>query len=124
MLAEAAPRSNDRVLVVEGGSGYLAELLRPLVAELQTLSAEEAAGKSGMRKTFSLILIDGAVEQVPDSLTKRLEEGGRIITGLVTRDVTRLASGRKIAGTVSLQPIVDIGIPVLHQFDKPKEWSF
>ncbi len=124
MLAEAAPNSEDRVLIVDGGSGYLAALFKPLVAELDMVTAEEAAGKSGKRKTYSLIIIDGSVEQVPDALAKRIEDGGRIVSGLVTRGVTRLASGRKIAGTLSMQPLAEIGIPVLHQFDKPKEWSF
>ena len=34
LLVEAAPAPNDRVLLVSGGTGYLAALLRPLVAEL------------------------------------------------------------------------------------------
>lgn len=124
MLAEAAPRSDDRVLVVESGSSYLAELVRPLVAELDTISAEKAAGKGSSRKTYSIILIDGAIEELPASLAKRLEENGRVVTGLVSRGVTRLASGRKVAGAVALQPQAEIGIPVLNQFDKPKGWSF
>ena len=124
MLAEAAPKPDDRVLVVEGGSSYLADLVTPLVAELDSISAEKAAGTSRMRKTYSLVLVDGAVEELPASLAKLLEDGGRVITGLMLRGVTRLATGRKIAGSVSLQPLAEIGIPVLHEFDKPKAWSF
>lgn len=124
MLAEAAPKSDDRVLVVENGSSYLAELIRPLVAEVDTIAADKAAGKGSPRKTYSLILVDGAIEEVPAGLAKRLDENGRIVTGVVARGVTRLASGRKVAGSVALQPQAEIGIPVLHQFDKPKGWSF
>lgn len=124
MLAEAKPTNEDRVLVVEGGSGYLAELIRPLVSRLDSIDADELANKAGKRGSYSLVIVDGAVEQLPDALGKYLEEGGRVVTGLVTRGVTRLAGGRKVAGTLSLQPLAEIGIPVLHQFDKPKEWSF
>ncbi|WP_234989973.1 protein-L-isoaspartate O-methyltransferase family protein [Altererythrobacter xiamenensis] len=124
MLAEAAPKSDDRVLVVENGSSYLAELIRPLVAEVDTIAADKAAGKGSPRKTYSLILVDGAIEEVPAGLAKRLDENGRIVTGVVARGVTRLATGRKVAGSVALQPQAEIGIPVLHQFDKPKGWSF
>ncbi len=124
LLAEAAPKQDDRLLVVEGGTSYLADLARPLVSELDTLPPEKAVGASRKRKSYSLILIDGAIEDLPDSLAKQLEEGGRIVTGLVLRGVTRLATGRKVAGTVSLQPLAEIGIPVLHEFDKPKVWSF
>lgn len=124
MLAEAAPKTDDTVLVVESGSAYLTELVRPLVASVETTTAEEAAAKSSKRKSFSLILVDGAIEDLPDSLVKRLDENGRIVTGTVTRGVTRLASGRKVAGQVVLQPLGEIGIPVLHAFAKKKEWSF
>lgn len=124
MLAQAQPTAEDRVLVVEGGSSYLAELVRPLVASCDTVSADDAATGTGKRKSYSLILVDGAVEQFPETLEKRLEEDGRVVCGLIARSVTRLASGRKIAGTLALQPLAEIGIPVLHQFDKPRQWSF
>jgi protein-L-isoaspartate(D-aspartate) O-methyltransferase len=125
LLIAAAPAPDDRVLVVEGGTGYLAELLRPLVAELATLSAADAAGGvAAAGAPFSLIVIDGAIEDLPDPLTAQLAEDGRIVTGLMLRQVTRLASGRKVAGTIVLQPLEDIGIPVLHAFDAPKRWTF
>lgn len=124
MLAEARPTQGDSALVVESGSGYLAELLHPLVGKLDTKSVEEvASGKKG-RKAYSLIMVDGAIEQLPESLANQLEEGGRIMTGLVLRGVTRLATGRKVAGQVTLRPLAEIGIPVLAEFDRPKEWSF
>ncbi|MFN3990289.1 MAG: protein-L-isoaspartate O-methyltransferase family protein [Erythrobacter sp.] len=125
LLLEAAPALSDRVLVVEGGTGYLAALLRPLVAELATLSAADAAaGKTASGAPFSLIVIDGAVEEVPDALAAQLADDGRIVSGLVLRQVTRLASGRRIDGRVALRPVEDLGIPVLHAFDRPKGWSF
>lgn len=123
LLMEAAPARDDRVLVVEGGTGYLAELLRPLVGELATASAAEAAAGS-VSGTYSLILVDGAIEQLPQALVDRLAEGGRVVSGLLLRQVTRLASGRKVAGKVALQPVEDLGIPVLHAFDAPKSWTF
>lgn len=124
MLSEAAPSPDDTVLVVENGASYLAELIRPLVASVETMSAQDAAGTSSGRKTYSLIIIDGAVEELSPTVKKRLAEGGRIVTGLVDRGVTRLASGRKVAGTIALQPIAEIGIPVLEMFSKPESWSF
>lgn len=124
MLALARPTGGDRALIVEGGTSYLAELVRPLVGTCDTISADDAAGATGKRKGYSLILVDGAVEQFPEALAKRLDESGRVVCGLVARGVTRLASGRKIAGKLALQPLAEIGIPVLHQFDKPRQWSF
>jgi len=123
LLLEAAPMPDDRVLVVGGGTDYLAALLRPLVAELHQISAAEAVNAGGTG-AYSLIAIDGAIEQLPDGLAAQLTDEGRIVTGLVLRQVTRLATGRKVAGKVNLQPIEDLGIPVLHAFDAPKTWTF
>jgi len=122
-LLEAVPTRDDRVLVVEGGTGYLAALLEPLVASVETVSAIDAA-KGAVEGTYSLIMVDGAIEQLPRELADALEEGGRVVSGLVLRQVTRLASGRRIVGKVSLQPVEDLGIPVLHAFDAPKTWTF
>lgn len=125
LLLEAAPMPDDTVLVVGGGTGYLAALLRPLVADLSEMTAAEAAAlTAGGTGRYSLIVVDGAIEQLPDGIGAQLAEGGRIVTGLVLRQVTRLASGRKVAGQVNLQPTEDLGIPVLHAFDVPKGWTF
>ncbi|WP_264393345.1 protein-L-isoaspartate O-methyltransferase family protein [Porphyrobacter sp. ULC335] len=123
LLLEAAPMPEDRVLLVGGGTAYLAELLRPLVADLTEMTAADAVSAAGTGN-YSLIVIDGAIEQLPDSLAAQLADGGRIVTGLVLRQVTRLASGRKVAGQVNLQPIEDLGIPVLTAFAAPKGWTF
>ena len=124
MLEEAAPVGGEKAIVVDAGSGYLAELLRPLVAELTVISPEEAVGKGTKGNGATLLLIDGAVEEVPAALAKRLADGARIVTGLVSSGVTRIAVGRKDDSGVSLMPVYDIGIPQLHEFDKPKGWSF
>jgi protein-L-isoaspartate(D-aspartate) O-methyltransferase len=123
LLLEAAPMPEDRVLLVGGGTAYLAELLRPLVADLTEMTAADAVAATGAGN-YSLIVIDGAIEQLPDSLAAQLADAGRIVTGLVLRQVTRLASGRKVAGQVNLQPIEDLGIPVLTAFAAPKGWTF
>lgn len=123
LLLEAAPMPDDRVLVVSGGTGYLAALLRPLVADLAEITVAEAINPSGAGN-FSLIVIDGAIELLPEALAAQLADDGRVVTGLVLRQVTRLATGRKVAGKVNLQPIEDMGIPVLHAFDAPKGWTF
>ncbi len=124
MLIEAVPEKDDEVLIVEGGTGYLAELVRPLVGQVATASVDNAARGNLPEGAFSLVLIDGAVEHLPDTLAEAVVENGRVVSGLVLRDVTRLASGRKVAGHLSLQPVEDLGIPVLHAFDLPRGWTF
>jgi protein-L-isoaspartate(D-aspartate) O-methyltransferase len=123
LLLEAAPAPTDRVLVVNGGTGYLAALIAPLAGSVTEISSAEAAALHGASE-YDLIVIDGAIEQLPEGLTAALADNARIVTGLVLRQVTRLASGRKITGQVNLQPLEDLGIPILSAFAAPKRWTF
>ena len=123
MLQEARPTGADKALLVDGGSGYLAELLRPLVGSLDVVSAPDATGKS-RKGDYTLLVIDGAVEQLPGPLVGRLADQARVVTGMVENGVTRLAIGRKAAGEVALLPLAEMGIPVLPDFAAPKGWSF
>ena len=124
MLQEAEPQPTENALVVDGGSGYLPELLRPLVGTLEVVSPEQAVRGEANAAPFSLILIDGAVEHVPDPLAALLASDGRAVTGLAAKGVTRLAAGRRAGESIALLPLIEIGIPVLPQFAKPKAWSF
>ena len=124
LLAEAAPASDDSVLLVSCGSGYLAALVAPLAGSLAVVDAADAAAMKQKKGGYTLLLIDGAIEELPDALAGQLAEGGRIVTGLVARGVTRLAAGRKLGGAVALQALAEMGIPVLGEFTAPKRWSF
>ncbi|MBX9897726.1 MAG: protein-L-isoaspartate O-methyltransferase [Qipengyuania sp.] len=123
LLAEARPANTDHVLAVDGGSGYLPALLEPMVRALAVVSPEEAAaGRIGSNP--SLVLIDGAVEHLPDALVRKLADGTRIVTGLVERGVTRLAVGRKTGGVLGLVALAETGVPRLAAFDREAGWSF
>ena len=124
MLEEARPRIADRVLIVDGGSGYLAELVRPLVTSVEAISPTQGAQGEVKLEAADLLLIDGAIEQLPPELVKLVVEDGRVVTGLVERGVTRLATGRKTGQSLSLLPLAEMGIPRLGQFDRPASWSF
>ena len=123
LLAEARPDRADRVVVIDGGSGYLPALLEPMVGALTVVSPEDAAaGKIGAGPT--LVLIDGAVEHLPEPLLRKLDEGTRVVTGLVERGVTRLAVGRKAGGALGLVALVETGVPRLAAFDREAGWRF
>ena len=123
MLTEAHPTAEDKALLVGDAKGYLAALLGPLVGSLNAVDPADAAKRS-TKGPYSLIVVDGAIEDLPAALGAQLAEGGRIVTGLVLRGVTRLAAGRKAAGDVALLPLAELGIPVLPEFAAPKRWSF
>ena len=58
------------------------------------------------------------------ALAKLVAENGRIVTGMVDRGVTRLATGRKSGKALALLPLAEMGIPRLGAFDRPQSWSF
>jgi protein-L-isoaspartate(D-aspartate) O-methyltransferase len=123
MLQEAAPTPADKALLVDGGSGYLAELLRPLVGSLDVIAPVEASSAS-RRKDYTLLVVDGAVEELPEVLVKRLADDARVVCGVVRGGLTRLARGRKAAGALALLPLAEIGMPALPEFAKPRAWTF
>lgn len=124
LLSEALPQAGERVLVVTAGSGYLPALVEAMGALVDSLDAAATAKAKRGAASYDLILIDGAIEELPDGLAGALAEGGRIATGLVLRGVTRLASGRKLGGSVQLLPLAEVGIPALGEFARAKSWSF
>ena len=69
MLAEARPTSEDKVLVVDAGSGYLPALVKPLVASLDVTSPDKAANAK-KKGEYTLVLVDGAIEHIPAGLAK------------------------------------------------------
>jgi len=141
MLTEAAPTLADAVLLVGGGTGYLAALLAPLAGSLHVVEsaavlAEAAPERAGHWTTgplaqgvkasapYTLIVIDGAIAQFPDSLTAQLADDGRVVTGLIERGVARLAAGRKAAGAVGFLTLGEIDLAPLAEFAEVRQWSF
>ena len=123
MLTEAAPSAEDSVLVISD-TGYLAALVATFGCAVQVLSPADAVVARKKSEPATLVLVDGAIEHVPAALVARVVKGGRIVSGLVERGVTRLATGRKVGGEVALLPLADIGMPVLAEFSAPRRWSF
>lgn len=119
MLEAAEPARTDRVLVISG-NGYLAALAAQLCDDVST-AASLANAQGG---PFSLILIDGAAEVLPDSLGALLADDGRVVTGLVDRGVTRLALARKALGHIVPTALGEADFAVLPEFAAPKSWSF
>lgn len=141
MLIEAQISADDRVLLVGGGTGYLAAVIAPLAGALTVVESDPAlagaapvkAGEwvtgplaKGAAKSapYSLILIDGAVEQVSADLVAQLADDGRVVTGLVDNGVVRLAVGRKTGDSLALLPIAEIDAAALAEFAAPRKWSF
>jgi len=141
LLTEAAVKAGHKVLLIGAATGYAAVLLQKMgaivtaveedsllaakaaAAGVQITSAQLAAGAPS-EGPYDIIVIDGAVEELPAALVGQLAEGGRLVTGLVERGVTRLCSGRKSGSAFGLASLADMEMVVLPGFAKPEGFVF
>jgi protein-L-isoaspartate(D-aspartate) O-methyltransferase len=141
LLSELAPRPGERALVVGSGTGYSAALLTEMGLEVVALEAEKAlaavATSAGVNTMigelsggwprgglYDIILIDGAVADIPEALAAQLTPGGRLAGAVADRGVTRLVIGRASGRTLGLRTIVDADVGSLPGFERPRAFTF
>lgn len=146
LLTEARVEPGDRVLLVGAAGGYAAALLARLAREVVALESESelvAIARAALAGTgnvevvegplnqgwsagapYDLIVIDGAVEQVPHALVEQARPGARMATGLVDCGVTRLATGARATAGFGLADFADCACTVLPGFEKPSGFTF
>ena len=111
-------------LYIVQGIGYgFAAAVQP--GPFQTYLISQALLKGWKRGApYDLILIDGAVEHVPEAIAGQLAEDGRLATGLIEHGVQRLALGRRAGESFGLAAFADVACAVLPGFEKPRVFSF
>lgn len=150
LIQALQPRAEDRAMVVASGRGYGAALLARLVKSVvavesdpvlasaadQTVKAlglgnvthhvgkcEDGSAAAG---PYDIILIEGAVRQIPQALIDQIAEGGRLATVVCgTGDVLGSAQLMvKESGVASGRPLFDAGTPPLPGFAPPPKFTF
>ena len=145
LLTEAHPKAEDSALVIGGATGYAAALLAELVASGVSLEEDaallavarqapastrvsivEGPLAAGWKKKapYDLILIDGAVEVVPQAIIDQLADGGRLAAAIVDRGVARLSLGKRSGKGFGLVAFADAEAVPLPGFAQPKSFSF
>lgn len=147
MLEAADIGPGDVVLDVATGTGYVAALAgrlgeavialeedADLAAEAEAALAEagadnvvviEGAHAEGAAKhgPYDVILIEGAVEEVPEKLTSQLREGGRIVAIFAEGALGTVRSGIFVDGRVSWRFAFNAGAPILGGFEATKSFA-
>ena len=118
LLNELRPRAGERALVIGNATDYAAAVLRRIGLDVDT--ADRPAGSG----SYDLVLVDGAVPEVPGEVAALLGPNGRIGAGLVDRGVTRLATGRAAGGAIGMKSFLDAEVPILPGFAKPPAFTF
>lgn len=141
LLTQMMPEPGTRALVVGAGTGYSAAVFAAIGLEVVAIEAEpelvaKARGKgidvietpleAGFAKgaPYDQVLIDGAIEVIPETIIDQLADGGRLGAALVDRGITRLIVGRKSGGAFGYLTIGDAGVPILPGFSRPKAFTF
>jgi protein-L-isoaspartate(D-aspartate) O-methyltransferase len=141
LLTQMFPEVGHRALVVGAGSGYSAAVLGAMGLQVTALesSAELAAAarklgvkvvegplEAGWEKgaPYDQILVDGAIEYIPDAIVAQLADGGRLGTALLDRGVARLIVGRKSGEAFGYLSVGDSAAPALPGFTKPRIFTF
>lgn len=144
LLTEAHPEAGERVLVIGAATGYAAALLARMGLSVTALEEDAAllaiarsatagsvdfvegplAEGCAAKGPYDLIVVDGAVEEIPRAIVDQLVDGGRIAAGLVENGVTRLAIGRKIGASFGLLAFADAEASVLPGFARPRAFVF
>lgn len=155
MLTSLAVKPTDSVLDVACGSGYstvvlshlasrvvaveeqmeLAEKARQLINRLHRPNAEVISGAFApgypSAGPYDVILVNGAVEAVPSTLTDQLAEGGRIIlvrhVASSPRSVAglgRVEIGTKQSGRLAWALLQDASAPMISGFEEKRDFVF
>jgi protein-L-isoaspartate(D-aspartate) O-methyltransferase len=141
ILTQMMPETGQRALVIGAGTGYSAAVLAAMGLDVIALeSAGELAAVArelgiaivagplakGWAKAapYDHILIDGAVDCLPDAIIDQLADGGRLGTALVSGGVARMIVGRKPGGAFGYLSIGDVGAPVLPGFERADSFTF
>ena len=73
---------------------------------------------------FDAILINGAVEIVPEPLLAQLKEGGRLVAVVRKAPPGRATLHVRSGGAVSARPLFDAAVPPLPGFEAPQGFVF
>ena len=141
LLSEAAPLPGQRALVIGSGTGYSPAILREIGVDVVALESDESlaalANQAGVDTVvgelaqgwskgapYDLILLDGAVEEVPVALGKQLAPEGVLTGALVDRGVTRLIVGTSAGNSIGWRSIADSDVEPLPGFERPRAFTF
>ncbi|HYX45408.1 MAG TPA: protein-L-isoaspartate O-methyltransferase [Sphingomicrobium sp.] len=140
LLTQMMPLRGQRALIVGAGMGYSAAVLAAMGLHVIALEGSEALSivphtgvetakgplAAGWKKgaPYDQILIDGAVEYIPDAIVDQLANGGRLGAALIDRGITRLIVGRKAGGGFGYLSMSDAGVPALPGFTRAKAFTF
>ncbi len=149
LLQAARPGPGDVALDLGCGSGYATAILSRLVATVVALEVDAALAAAAnqtldeleidnavvvegqlaegypKQAPYNVILLNGAVSEVPLAIADQLAEGGRLVTVVsVGAGLGRATLMRRDSGVVSSRILCDASVPVLPGFEAAPGFVF
>ena len=117
----------DFVVAVEDELGLAKEAQQNLSDHgVDNAAVFEGALTGGAAKNgpYDVIILQGAVEQIPEDLLAQIKDGGRIVAIFAEGALGVVRLGRKIDGSMNWRMSFNAGAPVLNGFFKKAEFMF
>ena len=149
LLQAARPGPGDVALDLGCGSGYATAILSRLVATVVALEVDAALAAAAnqtldeleidnalvvegqlaegypKQAPYNVILLNGAVSEVPLAIADQLAEGGRLVTVVsVGAGLGRATLMRRDSGVISSRILCDASVPVLPGFEAASGFVF
>lgn len=149
LLQAAQPGPGDVALDLGCGSGYATAILSQLVATVVALEVDAALAAAAnqtldkleidnavvvegplaegypKQAPYNVILLNGAVSEVPPAIADQLAEGGRLVTVVsVGAGLGRATLMRRDGGVISSRILCDATVPVLPGFEATPGFVF
>ncbi len=124
--AALAAHIADAVIAVEDSAERVAEAENALAeAAIDNVAVMEGALAEGAAKSapYDVIMIQGAVESVPDALTAQLKDGGRIVAIFMDGALGSVRVGHSIDGVVNWRFAFNATAPMLPGFAAEKAFA-
>jgi protein-L-isoaspartate(D-aspartate) O-methyltransferase len=118
-IADAVIAVEDSADRVSDAEGALSEAGIDNVAVLEAALAKGAPNSA----PYDVILIQGAVESVPQGLTDQLKEGGRIVAIFMTGALGAVRVGYRVDGAVNWRFAFNASAPLLPGFEAEKSFA-
>lgn len=124
LLSRLAPKAGERALVMGGGGAYAAAILRHMGLVIDVAEAGDSIGGP-----YDLIIVEGAIEQLPAMFVRSLVPGGRVGAAIAVDGVTRLATGRGTGEPAGAQAVrftsfAETQVPILPGFSSAPAFAF
>ena len=148
IINHVSPKSNESILVLPASTGYSSAIISNLAETVIAVEeddnfisiAEKGLNESGINNVvvikkkinencldqgpFHAIIIEGAIDYLPDQFLEQLENNGRLFAMIREEDVTNAMLYVKNENSINSRFLFSCDVPKLNFFKKKNSFSF